>query len=86
MLKDMLNESLPALKISKLEATYLPMVDLSPLGISSEEAARLLEQKAKILVNPSDMYGCEGFLRINIATQRDMLREGIRRFIATFNS
>lgn len=86
MLKDMLREHLPALKVSKLEATYLPMIDLGPIGISSEKAAQILEQKAKILVNPSDMYGCEGFLRINIATQREMLREGMRRFIETFNS
>lgn len=86
MLKDMLREHLPSLKVSKLEATYLPMIDLGPIGISSEKAAQILEQKAKILVNPSDMYGCEGFLRINIATQRELLREGIRRFIETFNS
>lgn len=86
MMKDMIRESLPELKVSKLEATYLPMVDLRPMGISSEQAAHLLEQKAKILVNPSDMYGCEGFLRINLATRRELLREGIRRFIAAFNS
>ncbi len=86
MTKDMIRESLPELKVSKLEATYLPMIDLRPTGLSSEQAARLLEQKAKILVNPSDMYGSEGFLRINIATRRSLLREGIRRLIATLNS
>lgn len=84
MMKTMLQEALPDFKVSKLEGTYLPMIDVRAYGMPVENLERELLEEAKVWVNSSAMYGCEGFLRINIATQRQNLRAGISRLIDFF--
>ena len=84
MMKTMLQEVLPDFKVSKLEGTYLPMIDVRAYGMPVENLERDLLEQAKVWVNSSAMYGCEGFLRINIATQRQNLRAGISRLIDFF--
>ena len=49
-----------------------------------EEAAELdrrLTAQARVRINPGAMYGAagEGFIRVNIACPRALLREGIKR-------
>ena len=84
MMKTMLQEALPDFKVSKLEGTYLPLIDVRAYGMPVENLERDLLEQAKVWVNSSAMYGCEGFLRINIATQRQNLRAGISRLIDFF--
>lgn len=84
MMKTMLQEVLPDFKVSKLEGTYLPMIDVRAYGMPVENLERDLLDQAKVWVNSSAMYGSEGFLRINIATQRQNLRAGISRLINFF--
>lgn len=84
MMKAMLQEAVPDFKVSKLEGTYLPMIDVRAYGMPVEDLERELLEQAKVWVNSSAMYGCEGFLRINIATQRQNLRAGISRLIYFF--
>lgn len=84
MMKTMLQEAVPDFKVSKLEGTYLPMIDVRAYGMPVENLERDLLEQVKIWVNSSAMYGCEGFLRINIATQRQNLRAGISRLIDFF--
>lgn len=67
--------------ITKLEGTYLPMIDVRSLGIPVVDLERQLLDEARVWVNSSSMYGCEGYLRINIATRRELLGEGVRRII-----
>ncbi len=70
---------LPHLKVLPLEATYLVWVDCRALGISSEEIAASLLDKTGLWVNSGSMYGAagEGFIRINIATQRQRVAQGL---------
>ena len=49
---------------------------------TSEALAHYLTTQHRVWVNPSEMYGRPGFLRINIATQRPRLNEATRRIIA----
>lgn len=84
MMKTMLQEAVPDFKVSKLEGTYLPMIDVRAYGMPVENLERELLEQAKVWVNSSAMYGCDGFLRINIATQRQNLRAGISRLIYFF--
>lgn len=81
MTREMLAEGLPKSKITLLEATYLPWVDVSYLKISSEELEELLKTEAKVWVNCGEMYGKEGYIRLNIAAPRQRLREGLQRII-----
>ena len=74
-----LAEALPYLKLSLLEATYLPWLDVSSLGIPSETMEEWLKENAKVWVNCGEMYGSGGYLRINIACPRRQLAEGLKR-------
>jgi len=38
-----------------------------------------VEKKARVWVNPGEMYGCDGYLRVNITCPRQRLVEGISR-------
>ena len=62
-----------------LEATYLPWMDVRSLGISSEELEERLRKEAGVWVNCGEMYGQEGYLRLNVACPRSVLAEGLRR-------
>ena len=75
-------EALPYLKLSLLEATYLPWLDVSSLGIPSETMEEWLKENAKVWVNCGEMYGSGGYLRINIACPRRQLAEGLKRLAA----
>ena len=82
MARQMLNEHLPQLRINPLEGTYLMWVDIRSLGMTSKQVSDMLFRKAKVYVNPGSMYGeraGEGYIRINLATRRSLLREGINR-------
>lgn len=73
---------LPQWKISKLEGTYLPWIDITATGMTSQAYCDLLYTKAKVRVNPGTMYGpCsgEGYIRLNIACPRSRLLEALER-------
>ncbi len=75
---------LPALTITPLEATYLAWVNISPLGSDSDSVAAMLESEGGVKVSAGSIYGDAGrqFIRINLATPRATLREGLRRIVA----
>ena len=73
------NEHLPQLKVFKLEGTYLVWIDITATGLSADEIEEKLLREAHVWVNSGTMYGTDGYIRINIATQRARLMEGLRR-------
>jgi cystathionine beta-lyase len=75
-------ENLPQWRVCRLEGTYLPWVDITAAGMTSQQYADLILEKAKVWVNPGTMYGPqsgEGYIRLNIATQRSRLMEALER-------
>ena len=79
-------ERLPALKVYQLEGTYLAWIDITATGMTSQQLSQHLLQNGHVWVNNGPMYGKEtgeGFIRINIATQRDRLMEGLNRIAKT---
>ena len=82
LLRDFVAEHIPQWKVCRLEGTYLPWVDISAMGITSQELCDRLLEDAKVWVNPGTMYGPqtgEGYIRFNIATQRSRLKEALLR-------
>lgn len=67
--------------VARLEATYLPWVDVTSLGIPSDTLERRLLEEARVWVNPGVMYGADGYIRLNIACPRSVLEEAIDRII-----
>lgn len=77
-------EALPQCPVTTLEGTYLMWVDIRATGKTSRQVTDHLLRKAKVYVNCGTMYGDsagEGFIRINLATRRSLLEEGIMRII-----
>ena len=78
-LRDFLREQLPQLQLHETEGTYLAWVNIASLGVSAETFCRNLAEKGHVLFNPSEMYGGENYIRINLATSRDVLSEALHR-------
>ena len=70
---------LPELKVFQLEGPYLVWVDITATGMDSDTLTEKLLKEGDVWVNSGTMYGSEGYIRINIATQRERLMEGLRR-------
>ena len=73
---------LPKWKVCRLEGTYLPWIDITATGISSQDYCDYLLSKAKVWVNPGTMYGAvsgEGYIRMNIACPRSRLLEALEQ-------
>lgn len=81
ILLEFFKKHMPHLPVLPLEATYLVWIDCSALGQTSGEIAEALLAKEKLRVNEGLMYGAagEGFIRINIATQRENLIKGLEK-------
>jgi len=78
-LRDFIQKELPQLHIHETEGTYLGWVDISALNMSAEDFCRDLATNAHVLFNPSEMYGAERYIRINLATSREVLEEALNR-------
>lgn len=79
--RSFLAEHLPDCPMARLEATYLPWLDVSALGIPAEELEEMLKTEAKVWVNCGEMYGVGGYIRLNIACPRQLLAEGLERIV-----
>ena len=82
VLCDFIGKNIPQWKVCRLEGTYLPWVDISAMGMTSQELADRLLTEGKVWINPGTMYGPvtgEGYVRFNIATQRSRLVEALER-------
>ncbi len=66
--------------IAHLEGTYLAWMDVSHIG-DSQEICQRLRTEHHVWINPGDMYGQSGFVRINLATQHKRLEEAASRII-----
>lgn len=78
-LREFLRTELPMLQLHETEGTYLAWVNIKALGMPAAQFCHELAQQAHVLFNPSEMYGGEGYVRINLATSREVLREAMDR-------
>ena len=76
---DVMREQMPMLTVTRAEGTYLAWVNVTALGIPSEALCQQLAAQEKVLFNPSEMYGGKGYIRINLATSREILTEALHR-------
>ena len=76
-LRDFIREELPMLQIHETEGTYLGWVNIAALGVTAEQFCHDLAKHAHVLFNPSEMYGGEHYVRINLATTREVLEKAL---------
>lgn len=86
-----MKQALPSLPLAHLEGTYLAWLDVSALrgantnpdstASVSQAASEHLRRHHAVWVNPGDMYGQPGFLRINLATPHQLLSQATTRIV-----
>ncbi len=82
MIKDMLKDC-EEITMIEPEGTYLIWLDFRKLGFTQEELKELLQKEAKVGLNDGVSFGIEGtgFMRVNIATTSERVKEGMSRII-----
>ena len=70
----------------RLDATYLAWVDFSDTGLTPEDVAARVKDRARIFVSPGQQFGPGGetWLRLNFATPRPILDDALTRIEAAF--
>lgn len=77
--RDFFARELPELPLARLEATYLVWIDIRACHCDGDTIEELLADHDGILVNSGAMYGDRNYIRLNIATRRALLTEGLER-------
>ena len=80
-LEDYLKKNLPNLKLVKREATYLAWINISYYSNDSVKFRDYIREKTGLYVSDGAEYGeaGEGFLRINLATSKANVIDGLNR-------
>ncbi|NLK20301.1 MAG: pyridoxal phosphate-dependent aminotransferase [Synergistaceae bacterium] len=76
-----LAERLPGIKLVKPDGTYVPLLDCRTLNMSGPDLEKLFVEKGGVALDGGHWFGTggTGFARINIATPRSLLKEGLER-------
>ena len=78
---------MPELHIYKRQGTYLLWVDYFDLNITEEDLEKCFLEKAEVSVYMGSVFGTDGigFIRINIATPRNLLNQAYERMKNVYN-
>lgn len=74
-----LRENTPHLHLIDNEMTYLLWIDVSDYHMSATNFCDILQHKYKLAVNAGLKYGDDRFIRVNIATQFETIKEAMNR-------
>ena len=79
LLGDHLEKHAPMLHLVPAQGTYLAWIDCRALGLDARELERFVEDEAGLWLDCGHIFGSEGdgFIRINIATQRTYLKQAL---------
>lgn len=85
--KAFLEKEIPEAGWIEPEGTYLLWIDFGKLGLAQSDLIALFEQ-AGVRVNSGTNYGAggSGFVRVNIATQRSVLKEALNRVAKVYQA
>ncbi|MEV5848465.1 aminotransferase class I/II-fold pyridoxal phosphate-dependent enzyme [Streptomyces sp. NPDC051985] len=83
LLAGLLAEQLPAVRYEPAQGTYLAWLDCRPLNLGHDPAAAFLERGRIALTSGAGFgTGGSGFVRMNLATSRDLVTEAVGRMAA----
>ena len=79
--------AIPGIWSMPLQSTYLAWVDFSGTGMTQDEIAARIRDKAKIAVSPGPAFGTGGecWMRFNLATQRHIVEDAVARMQDAFS-
>jgi cystathionine beta-lyase len=78
---DYCREHIPKIKPVRPQASYLVWLDCRDLGLNHRELIDLFVNKAHLALNDGEMFGPggEGFMRLNVGTQRSVLEQALKQ-------
>ncbi len=87
-MKDFIEKKIPQLKFHKPQSTYLAWLDCRELGLDNENLKQLVIHQAKLGLEMGTDFGPggSGYMRLNFACPRGLLREGLERLETAVNS
>ena len=87
-ISEYLEKHLPKAKFTKPEATYLAWIDLREYESNGEKLEKTIFEKGKVAFDGGTWFGQggEGFVRINFACPRSLLKEGLDRLVKAIES
>ena len=82
---DYCQQHIPQIKPLRPQASFLVWLDCRDLGLNHKEFLDLFINKAHLALNDGEMFGPggEGFMRLNVGTQRSVLKEALERIALT---
>ena len=85
---DYCEKHIPKLKTYAPDATYLMWLDCRELGLTNEELHDFMIQKAKLGLNDGCSFGrsLNGYMRLNAACPRSVLKQALGQLEAAVNS
>ena len=83
-----IKEKLPNIKLTSSHATYLLWIDVSALNIKSDLFVDELRKQTGLILSPGKQFGDGGeyFLRMNIATSLEKVKDAMNRLKVYVNS
>ena len=83
-----IKEKLPNIKLTSSYATYLLWIDVSSLNIKSDLFVDELRKQTGLILSPGNQFGDGGeyFLRMNIATSLEKVKDAMNRLKVYVNS
>ncbi len=81
LIESFLAERVPGVRLVRPEGTYLALLDCRGLGLDPSGLNDFFLRKARVYFNDGKMFGpeLEGFVRVNFACPRSVLREALER-------
>ncbi|MBP5375382.1 MAG: PatB family C-S lyase [Bacteroidaceae bacterium] len=72
---------IPQIKPFRPQASFLVWLDCRGLGLNHHQLVDFFVNQARLALNDGEMFGPggEGFMRINVGTQRNVLKEALER-------
>ena len=82
-----IKEKLPMIKVMKMESSYLAWIDISELGINSNEFTTKLAIEKGVLLEDGAHFVSDGenYIRMNLGTQRENVYNALLRIEAFIN-
>lgn len=82
-LEEYLKENIPSIRPLRPEASFLVWLDCRQLGLDHDSLISLFTDKAGLALNDGEMFGLggEGFMRINVATPRSILKKALEQVL-----
>lgn len=86
-IKEYIKENISVIKVMDIEGTYLLWLDMSALQLKQNELIEFLDQKAHLWFNDGSLFGesGNGFVRMNCATQRDVIKQALEQLRNAIN-